>query len=100
MSMQMAKRVSLTRPWGLNKSPHEIEPLYPFTGYSALGPDAPIHLTRPWTQRPVHRWTPHVIGFKRCSSDSNGYDADRTLRLKLTGRWNISVRSSTVRVKT
>jgi hypothetical protein len=27
MSMQMAKRVSLIRPWGLNRSPHEIEPL-------------------------------------------------------------------------
>jgi hypothetical protein len=27
MSMQMAKRVSLSRPWGLNRSPHEIEPL-------------------------------------------------------------------------
>ena len=57
-------------------------------------------MTRPWTQRPVHRWTPRVISFKRCSSDSNGYDADRTLRLKLTGRWNLSVRSSTVRVET
>ena len=26
MSMQMAKRVSLSRPWGLNRSPYEIEP--------------------------------------------------------------------------
>ena len=35
MSMQMAKRVSLSQPWGLNRSPHEIEPLYPFTGHNA-----------------------------------------------------------------
>ena len=34
MSMQMAKRVSLNQPWGLNRSPHEIEPLYPFAGRS------------------------------------------------------------------
>ena len=27
MSMHMAKRVSLSRPWGLNRSPHKIEPL-------------------------------------------------------------------------
>ena len=27
MSMQMAKRVSLSRPWSLNRSSHEIEPL-------------------------------------------------------------------------
>jgi hypothetical protein len=25
MSMKMAKRVSKSRPWGLNRSPHEIE---------------------------------------------------------------------------
>ena len=36
MLMEMAKDVSHSRPWGLNRSPHEIEPLYPFTGYSAL----------------------------------------------------------------
>ena len=36
MSMQMAKRVSLSRPWGLNRSPHEIEPLYPFTGVDRI----------------------------------------------------------------
>ena len=24
---KMAKRVSLSQPWGLNRSPHEIEPL-------------------------------------------------------------------------
>ena len=29
MSMQMAKRVSLSRTWGLNRSPHEIELLAP-----------------------------------------------------------------------
>ena len=34
MSMQMAKRVSLNWPWGLNRSPHKIEPLYPFTGHN------------------------------------------------------------------
>ena len=27
MSMQMAKRVSLSRLWGLNRSPHKIESL-------------------------------------------------------------------------
>ena len=27
MSMKMAKRVSKSGPWGLNRSPHEIEPL-------------------------------------------------------------------------
>ena len=34
MSIKMAKRMSLNRPWGLNRSPHEIEPLYPFTGHN------------------------------------------------------------------
>ena len=29
---KMAKRVSFSQPWGLNRSPYEIEPLYPFTG--------------------------------------------------------------------
>ena len=42
---------------------------------------------------------PRVIRFKHYSSDSNGYDADRTLRLKLTGHWILSVWSSTVRVE-
>ena len=31
---KMAKRVNLSQSWGLNRSPHEIEPLYPFTGYT------------------------------------------------------------------
>ena len=35
MSIKMAKRMSLNRPWGLNRSPHKIESLYPFTRYSA-----------------------------------------------------------------
>ena len=32
---KMAKRVSLRWSSSLNRSPHEIEPLYPFTGYNA-----------------------------------------------------------------
>jgi hypothetical protein len=27
MSMKIAKRVSKSRPWGLNRCPHEMEPL-------------------------------------------------------------------------
>ena len=29
---KMAKPVSLSQPWDLNRSPHKIELLYPFTG--------------------------------------------------------------------
>ena len=32
--MKIAKGMSFNRPWGLNRSPHEIEPLYPFTGHN------------------------------------------------------------------
>jgi hypothetical protein len=51
MSMQMAKRVSLSRPWGLNRSPHEIESL----GTSLLPvmswPDVPIKMI--WRTQPA-----------------------------------------------
>jgi hypothetical protein len=52
--MQMAKRVSLSRSWGLNRSPHEIEPLYPFTGHNTGWPDAPVISTGRWTSASGH----------------------------------------------
>ena len=54
MSMQIAKRESLSWPWGLNRSPHEIEPLYPFTGHNTGWPDTPVILTGRWTPASGH----------------------------------------------
>ena len=65
MSMKMAKGMSFNWPWGLNRSPYETEPLYPFTGHNTGSPDAPVMLTGRWTSafgRPTIATCPDLNG--------------------------------------
>ena len=83
MSMQMAKRVSLSRSWGLNRSPHKIEQLYPFTGHNmgVTGCSGRIDRTLALSVRSCD--TRHVSPlFEYCLPDLNDQQS--------TGRYGIS----------
>ena len=100
MSMQMAKRVSLSQTWGLNRSPHEIEPLYPFTGHNKGRSDASVRSTGRRTAasgRPMlatcHQLQTTIVRFQRSSDDQTcQLESDRIL--------DLSVRSFPVRFQT
>ena len=93
-------RVSLSWPWGLNRSPHEIEQLYPFTRHSAGRPDAPVRSTGRWPSASghvIHATCPLLqilfVRFQRSSADqTRQLESDRTL--------DLSVRSFPVRFQT
>ena len=82
MSMKMAKGMSFNWPWGLNRIPHEIELLYPFTGHN-------------WAQHGLTGRSGHVDRTLdlsvRLPNDNHVSRSQRSL--ELTGRYAITDRT-------
>ena len=100
MSMQMAKRVSLSRPWGLNRSPTQNRAVGLLTALNTGRPDAPVRLTGRWTSASdqamcatCHRLQTPIAQFQRSRDDrTRQLESDRTL--------DLSVRSFLVSIQT
>ena len=100
MLMQMTKRVSLSRPWGLNRSRTQNRAVGLLTALNTGQPDASVILTRRWTSASgramcamCHRLQTLIARFQRSRDDrTRQLESDRTL--------DSSVRSFPVRFQT
>ena len=83
MSMQMAKIVSLSRPWGLNRSPHKMEPLYPLHWAQHVVTGRSGHIDRTLDLSVRSRDACHMSPLFKCySPDLNGQVMTRRAAVK------------------
>ena len=100
MSMKMCKRVSLSRPWGLKRSPPRNRAVGLLSTLNTGRPDAPVILIGRWTSASgramcatCHRLQTPIARFQGSSDDrTRQLESDRTL--------DLSVRSFPVRFQT